>query len=58
MESHPQNPEFRNNPENFHPCLTFTGLARSSSGVRQLMTKELADGLLVPPVTPEPIRQR
>ena len=19
MESHPQNPEFRNNPENFHP---------------------------------------
>ena len=22
MESWPQNPEFRNNPENFHPCLT------------------------------------
>ena len=21
MESQPQNPEFRNNPENFHPCL-------------------------------------
>ena len=20
MESHPQNPEFRINPENFHPC--------------------------------------
>ena len=20
MESQPQNPEFRNNPENFHPC--------------------------------------
>ena len=20
MESHPQNPEFRNNPENSHPC--------------------------------------
>ena len=20
MESWPQNPEFRNNPENFHPC--------------------------------------
>ena len=20
MESLPQNPEFRNNPENFHPC--------------------------------------
>ena len=23
MESHPQNPEFRNNPENFHPCLPY-----------------------------------
>ena len=22
MESQPQNPEFRNNPENFHPCTT------------------------------------
>ena len=22
MESQPQNPEFRNNPENFHPCFT------------------------------------
>ena len=22
MESQPQNPEFRNNPENFHPCNT------------------------------------
>ena len=21
MGSQPQNPEFRNNPENFHPCL-------------------------------------
>ena len=21
MESQPQNPEFRKNPENFHPCL-------------------------------------
>ena len=20
MESHPKNPELRNNPENFHPC--------------------------------------
>ena len=24
MESHPQNPEFRNNPENFHPCINIT----------------------------------
>ena len=23
MESQPQNPEFRNNPENFHPCKLF-----------------------------------
>ena len=23
MESQPQNPEFRNNPENFHPCCDF-----------------------------------
>ena len=23
MESQPQNPEFRNNPENFHPCIKF-----------------------------------
>ena len=22
MESQPQNPEFRINPENFHPCIT------------------------------------
>ena len=21
MESQPQNPEFRNNPQNFHPCI-------------------------------------
>ena len=21
MESQPQNPEFRNNPESFHPCI-------------------------------------
>ena len=23
MESQPQNPEFRNNPENFHPCISY-----------------------------------
>ena len=22
-ESQPQNPEFRNNPENFHPCFQY-----------------------------------
>ena len=26
MESQPQNPEFRNNPENFYPCILETGL--------------------------------
>ena len=25
MESQPQNPEFRNNPENFHPCIGSDG---------------------------------
>ena len=25
MESQPQNPEFRNNPENFHPCYGVMG---------------------------------
>ena len=24
MESQPENPEFRNNPENFHPCNKLT----------------------------------
>ena len=23
VESQPQNPEFRNNPENFHQCINF-----------------------------------
>ena len=23
MESQPQNPEFRNDPENFHPCCPY-----------------------------------
>ena len=29
MESQPQNPEFRNNPENFHPCQCAIGLVES-----------------------------
>ena len=31
MESQPQNPEFRNDPENFHPCkcdLMFSAASR------------------------------
>ena len=32
MKSHPQNPEFRNNPENFHQCyLPFNAPMDSSS---------------------------
>ena len=26
MESQPQNPKFRNNPENFHPCTLYINL--------------------------------
>ena len=26
MEGQPQNPEFRSNPENFHPCIGLTKL--------------------------------
>ena len=41
MESQPQNPEFRNNPENFHPCTyahkslprSCTSMAFSKSGL-------------------------
>ena len=29
MESQPQNPEFRNNPENFRPCTDASGIALS-----------------------------
>ena len=29
MESQPQNPEFRINPENFHPCNLFTSAANT-----------------------------
>ena len=28
VESRPQNPEFRNNPENFHPCIWFAKVIR------------------------------
>ena len=36
MESQPQNPEFRNNPENLHPCIAlitfFLNIFKSESG--------------------------
>ena len=31
MESQPQNPEFRNNPENFHTCYTHMQYAAKSN---------------------------
>ena len=30
MESQPQNPEFRNNPKNFHPCFYPVNLQHAS----------------------------
>ena len=33
MESHPQNPEFRNNPENFHPCIPERFLSSVAPGM-------------------------
>ena len=33
MESQPQNPEFRINPENFHPCIYVSGVKRSDDKV-------------------------
>ena len=32
MESQPQNPEFRNNPENFHPCVSSKARGLNFSG--------------------------
>ena len=34
MESQPQNPEFRINPENFHPC--------SISSIQNMVQKEIS----------------
>ena len=31
MESQPQNPEFRHNPENFHPCVNIILFAHAFS---------------------------
>ena len=37
MESHPQNSEFRNNPENFHPCNCKFSAGLSLSSVKRLI---------------------
>ena len=45
MESQPQNPEFRNNPDNFHPCIQIISpkvmghLCSDLSGVIQLVVQ-------------------
>ena len=36
MESQPQNPEFRINPENFHPCVKPNGLSEQISAQNML----------------------
>ena len=33
MESQPKNPEFRNNPENFHPCLSHQSAGRTQTSL-------------------------
>ena len=45
MESQPQNPEFRNNPENFHPCMTELSHIKKDSVVIQGLF--LADFIVV-----------
>ena len=37
MESQPQNPEFRNNPENFHPCRMWKRLILKDSDLENLV---------------------
>ena len=29
MESQPENPELRNNPENFHPCILYSSAIKT-----------------------------
>ena len=40
MESQSQNPEFRNNPENFHPC---SFLLKTSLQTVQALIRESSD---------------
>ena len=49
MESQPQNSEFRNNPENFHPCAlrVYRGqfyYARFDTAAKKLLRGELTEG--------------
>ena len=40
MESQPQNPEFRNNPENFHPCM-YSYYSNPNSGFIQVLVYKI-----------------
>ena len=44
MENQPQNPEFRNNPENFHPCILqkLRRLKREDRAIKELMATCIA----------------
>ena len=44
MESHPQNPEFRNNPENFLPCNCKCSAGLSLSSVKRVNSLPLLPG--------------
>ena len=37
MESQPQNPEFRVNPENFHPCAVTIQTVRHSDHIPEII---------------------
>ena len=37
MESQPQNPEFRNNPKSFHPCIQ---LSQDNWGLHVIISKK------------------
>ena len=48
MESQPQNPEFRINPENFHPCsYTLSGEFLSATGTLCVIWKLLLGAIQV-----------
>ena len=45
MESQPQNPEFRNNPVNFHPCIEYNPNPHSTTyAVLQIILKTISTG--------------
>ena len=47
MESQPQNPEFRNNPENFHHCMMITVSNRMDDSIEKACCTMTQTPLLV-----------